>query len=276
MKIYISAVKKNERIDVLYELGVRNFLFSYEDKKVINQIQYMADSLEQPCTILVDSGAFSAWNRGLVIDIDHYIEFIETVKGMATHHTIYFIGLDVIPHEKGKGRPTLERVRASAMKGIENWHYIKSKGHATIQTYHQFEDTDILDIILKECNELNYIGISPANDQSVKSRNRWLEDVFYHIRDTTRTHVLGLTAHASMEKFPAYSADSSSWLNAVKFGELFNDRDISKPGRTQHLERNNIFYHDPKMEFFNSILYYMRLERYITKLWAQRGIKWNS
>jgi hypothetical protein len=191
-------------------------------------------------------------------------------------HTIYFIGLDVIPHEKGKGKPTKARVEDAAKQGIANWHYIRDHGHSTIQTYHQFESFRILDTILSDCNDLDYIGVSPANDQSIKSRNSWLEDVFYYLRARTRTHVLGLTAIDSMEKFPAYSADSSSWLNAVRFGELFNDRDLTKPGRTIHLERNNIYYHDPKMEHYNSVMYYVRLERYVTKLWARRGIVWNK
>ena len=274
MRIYFSAVKKNEKLDLLVELGARSFLFSYEDKKVINQIKHLAQYTDQKFMILVDSGAFSAWNRGAVIHIDEYIKFIDQVKKIETVHEIYFINLDIIPHKKGEGKPTLELIEKACIKGIENYHYIKSHGHSTIHTFHQFENFKYLDLIIAECNDLNYIGVSPANDQSVESRNEWLGDIFLHIRQKTRTHVLGLTAMDSLEKFPAFSADSSSWLNSARFGELFNDKDITKPGRTKDIERTNIFYHDPKIEYHNSFYYYLRLERYITKLWEKRGIKW--
>jgi hypothetical protein len=278
MKIYYSSARRNDMIDNLIFLGVRNFLYSYEDKRIFKFVHYLADRYNTPetkCTILIDSGAFSAWNRGLVIDIDHYISYIDKLKEINTLHDLIFINLDVIPHVKGT-KASKAQIEKAFWKGVENYNYIKQRGHITLHTYHQLESWSMLDTILRECNDLDYIGISPANDKSINERNDWLEDVFFHVRQKTRTHVLGLTALESMERFPAYSADSSSWINAVRFGELFNDRDLTKPGRTVHLARNNIFFHDPKMEFYNSTMYYVRLERYITKLWEKRGVIWKE
>ena len=98
MRIIFSAVKKNEKLDWLVENGAKSFLFSYEDKKVFQQVEHLATYTDEKFLILIDSGAFSAWNRGLVIDINHYIEFIEKVKKIQTIHDVYFINLDVIPH----------------------------------------------------------------------------------------------------------------------------------------------------------------------------------
>jgi hypothetical protein len=273
MRIVFSAVKKNELLDWLVAHGATSFLFSYEDKKVINQVEHLATYRDEKFMILIDSGAFSAWNRGLQIDIDHYVEFIDKVKKIDTIHDIYFINLDVIPHIKGT-TPTKEQIVRACEKGIENYHYIKSKGHSTIHTFHQFEDFKYLELIKKECNDLNYIGISPANDQSVESRNEWLGEVFYNIRNDVRTHVLGLTAKDSLERFPCYSADSSSWINVGRFGELFDYHELEKIPK-KNMTRNNLLYYDPKTDYHEALLYYINLEKYIRKVWTSRGITWS-
>lgn len=274
MRIIFSAVKKNELLDWLITNGAKSFLFSYEDKKVFQQVEHLATYTDEKFLILIDSGAFSAWNRGLVIDINHYVEFIEKIKKINTIHDIYFINLDVIPHVKGT-KPTQEQIKIACEKGIENYHYIKSKGHSTIHTFHQFEDFKYLHQIAKECNDFNYIGISPANDQSVESRNEWLGKVFSEIKDTVRTHVLGLTAKDSLERFPCYSADSSSWINVGRFGELFDYHELEKIPK-KNLTRNNCLYYDPATDFYEAFKYYINLEKHISNIWKARGINWSE
>lgn len=272
MKIVFSAVKKNALLDWLVAHGATSFLFSYEDKKVFNQVEHLATYKEQKFMILIDSGAFSAWNRGLVIDINHYVDFIDKIKKIETIHDIYFINLDVIPHVKGT-KPTKQQIEKACLKGIENYHYIKSKGHSTIHTFHQFENFKFLDLIIKECNDLNYIGISPANDQSIESRNEWLSDVFFRIKTSVRTHVLGLTAKDSLEKYPAYSADSSSWINVGRFGELFDYHELEKIPK-KNMDKNNLLYYDPKTDYFEALQYYINLEKHVTRIWESRNIMW--
>ena len=274
MRIIFSAVKKNELLDWLVVNGAKSFLFSYEDKKVFQQVEHLSTYREEKFLILIDSGAFSAWNRGLKIDIDHYVEFIEKIKKIDTIHTIYFINLDVIPHTKGTN-PTKEQISIACEQGIGNYNYIKSKGHSTIHTFHQFEDLSYLDLIVKECNDFNYIGISPANDQSIESRNQWLAKVYGRIKDTVRTHVLGLTAKDSLEQFPCYSADSSSWINVGRFGELFDYHELEKTPK-KNLNKNNLLYYDPKTDFYEAFKYYINLEKHATNVWKQRGINWKE
>jgi hypothetical protein len=274
MRIIFSAVKKNELLDWLVANGATSFLFSYEDKKVYQQVEHLSKYKDEKFLILIDSGAFSAWNRGLKIDINHYVEFIEKIKKIATIHDIYFINLDVIPHVKGT-KPTKEQIVTACEKGIENYHYIKSKGHSTIHTFHQFEDLKYLDLIATECNDFNYIGISPANDQSIESRNQWLSSVYNKIKNSTRTHVLGLTAKDSLEKFPCYSADSSSWINVGRFGELFDYHELEKMPK-KNLSRNNCLYYDPKTDYHEALKYYINLEKHVTRIWKSKGITWKD
>lgn len=273
MRIVFSAVKQNKLLDQLIRLGSRSFLFSYEDKKVIDQVKYLDTFKEHKFLILIDSGAFSAWNRGLVIDIDEYVEFMQKVTSIKTHHELYFINLDVIPHTKGT-TPTKQQIETACLKGIENYHYIKQKGFSTIHTFHQFESMDVLKQIMSECNGNDYIGISPANDQSLESRMEWLRQVYSIVRDKTRTHVLGLTAIDALEMIPCFSADSSSWINIKRFGELFDFDTLEKIPK-KNLDKNNIIYYDFEQTCEDTFKYYINLERYITKLWDKKGVLWN-
>lgn len=274
MRIVFSAVKKNELLDQLYELGSRSFLFSYEDKNVIKQVKHLNTYKEDKFLILIDSGAFSAWNRGLDIDIDEYVAFMREVQKLNTHHELHFINLDIIPHKKGT-TPSSEQINHACRKGIDNYHYIKSKGFSTIHTFHQFDDFKYLYEIMEECNDNDYIGISPANDQSLKSRLDWLYRVYNIVKQKTRTHILGLTAIEALELIPCYSADSSSWINVKRFGELFDFDNLEKIPKKK-LDKNNIIYYDFEQTCEDTFKYYLNLEKYVTNLWKEKGIVWKK
>lgn len=273
MRIVFSAVKKEEQLKWLLDEGARSFLFSFEDKKVIKQVEFLSQFKDEKLLIFIDSGAFSIFNRGAKIDLNEYVHFIDRVKKIAySGHEMYFFNMDVIPHIKGT-KPTKQQIDTAAKKGIENWNFIKSKGHSTIHTFHQFEGIDILRQIIKECNDFNLVGISPANDQSLNSRNEWLKTVFAEIKDSVRTHCLGLTAKDSVEIFPCFSADSSSWINQSRYMEGFDYKKLIKMPHTDRTPET-LFWYDYEGKAKQSLKYYLHLEKYITELWKLKGVNW--
>lgn len=274
MKMFFSAVQTDWLLDWLIDRGVTNFLFSYEDKAPLVRVKHLAKYTEKPLTILIDSGAFTAWNRNSEISVHEYMDFIEKVKSVKCVHNIQFLNLDVIPHVKGT-IATPEQIARACERGIKNYHYLKECGHTTIHTFHQFENFAYLDLIIKECNDLNYIGISPANDQSVECRTEWLKDVFYRIRTDVHTHILGLTAKEMLEQIPCYSADSSSWKNVQRFGDIFDYHNLEKTSKT-NLSKYNCLYYNPNGEFYDALNYYINLEKHITSVWNSREIHWNT
>ena len=274
MKIYFSAVKNAEQIKYLLSLGADSFLFTYDTPKVsFENICYLEKYiLDRTLNILVDSGAFSAWNAGTETSLRDYTGFIKSVKMKNKKHNVIFVNLDVIPHKKGT-TATIEQINKAAEKGIRNCAQLMEAGIQTMHIFHQFEDFRILDRILKEYNPHNYIGISPANDVSIPARNEWLRKVYYKLQSKTKTHLFGLTAKDSLMTFPAYSADSSSWLNVSKYGELFDFKHLVKINKTQ-CSRYNALYYDEELTFYNAYKYYIRLQNYLTKLWIHRKITW--
>ena len=167
---------------------------------------------------ILDSGAYSAWSRGVSIDLDAYIDF--ALKHRRNFDVI--VNLDVIPASKGVP-PTPAQVEASAEKSWENFIYIASKGLPTMPVFHQGERplwlTKMLDY------GVTYVGISPANDKTPSQRKVWLDDIFGRIVDKdgwpiVKTHGFGITSVPLLFRYPWYSVDSVSWLLFGAYGQI--------------------------------------------------------
>ena len=51
-----------------------------EQKELLEWVEYKRAHPECPCKLIVDSSAYSAWTRGLEVNLDEYIEFINSNK----------------------------------------------------------------------------------------------------------------------------------------------------------------------------------------------------
>lgn len=260
-------------LESLIEYGATSFLFSIEgDVNPLNMIKLLNKYTDKKFYIMIDSGAFSAWNAGKVIDIDEYIELIKKAQD-ESKHKIFFVNLDVISQEKGK-TATKEGIKKACEKGLENYFYLQKQGIDSVHVFHQFDDFKYLDIIRKECcKEHNYLGLSPANDQSLESRINWLKQVYYLIRNKHKTHLFGLTGKTALEQVPCYSADSSSHQLARKFGHVFNPGELMIKRKAVAINRKDCrIFIDVKDNENEALKYYVALEKYITRLWQKRGI----
>lgn len=273
MKIIFSSARNNKWLDDLIELGATSFLFSFEDRSVIKQVKYLSTKYsDRKFLILIDSGAFSVFSRGMKLDLDLYSDFIEKVKAVKTPHEIYFINVDIIPQAKGT-TPTKDEIERACEQGLENYIKLKQRGHNTLHTFHQFDNFKYLDIIREECDTENYICISPANDQSLESRYYWLQEVTRQVKTTTRTHCLGLTAVNVLEDLPVFSADSSTWRAGARYGMVFDWENFSMLKKDAISPTNCLFY-DPTNHCSDATRYHLNIERHLTNVWDKRGVSW--
>lgn len=104
-----------------------------------------------------------------------------------------------------------------------------------------------------------------------------------------KIHGFALTNTKIVSKYPFYSVDSTSWLSASKFGQVFtftNGR-LSSTNMAQSrklLQKTKVpaKYYDSntsKLEISYELLStnikaFQQFENYYTKLWEKRGIKW--
>lgn len=171
-----------------------------------------------PLTIWLDSGAFSAWNVGREIDLDHYIAYIKA----NIEHIDYYVNLDVIPGAFGRV-PTQEEVEESAAKGWENMLRMEAEGLKPIPVFHMGEQFKWLRRMVE--HGCPYIGISPANDRTTEKKRLWLDRVFAEITDkegwpVVKTHAFGVTAIDLLIRYPWYSADSTTWIMIAARGKI--------------------------------------------------------
>ena len=285
MRIFFAVSHTKKYIKLLEEEKVENVLISYAFFKSPNKTRELFANYN-PKNLMIDSGAFSVWTRGEEVNIELYAYFCERIKELFSS-SIYCVNLDVLPGRFGQ-RPTQEQVENSAEEGWKNMEYLESKGLKVIPVFHQHEDFKWLDKMRNHCD---YIGISPANDVSMKEKLNWLNKVFLIIKDTIKTHGFAVTSWQQLYKYPFFSVDSSSWTSSSRFGSIcvFTDSLKMKVFKYKDpiaVKKNWDYIKDWGIEKIAaetwqdrvrlSVKSYLQLNTQADKLWSARGIQYKE
>jgi hypothetical protein len=236
MKIYFASMY-NDKSHIWKNHKVERILLSYhyipQTQKTLNYCKQ--NNLCENLDLILDSGAFSCWNKGIEIDLQNYMNYIIKIKHNYNFRNFYAVNLDVIPGSKGC-KITKEMAHESMMKGWDNYLYLKKHGVDTIHVYHQGESEDFLmNTIIKECD---YIGVSPSNDASTAQKMMWCEHIFDLLPGHIKSHGFAVTSVRLMTKFPWYSVDSASWCRKSGFGNILTTQGelvFSTKGRKSYL-----------------------------------------
>src|SRR5260221_8934511 len=110
--------------------------------------------------LMLDSGAFSAWNRGEEINIKEYIAYVKRNQHLLHSH----VNLDVIPGVHGQRRAT-DDVESSAKQSYDNLQIMKAAELRPIPVFHHGESLTWLERLLKDGEP--YIGLSASKDAMV-------------------------------------------------------------------------------------------------------------
>ena len=172
--------------------------------------------------LIMDSGAYSAWRKGVVIDLDAYIQYCLDHSDTLDN----FVQLDVIPGKYGYKDIPYEEREAVAAEGYENYLYMISKGmpkDRTIVVFHQGDHFHWLERLREE--KIPYIGLSPGNDRSTTEKMDWLDECMYYVTDRKglplmKWHGFGVTSVPIIRRFPWYSVDSVTWLVFAWYGNI--------------------------------------------------------
>lgn len=204
------------------------FAWNLEGKALLEWVRYLKEHPECHCKLVVDSGAYSAWSRGLDFDLDEYINFLNSNNVIET--VFWCAEADVIPGSFGVD-PTKEEIENAPNKSWENYLYMIKHVNIPkkiVPIFHQGEDFKFLKQILEykfeDGDNIPYIGISPRNDVHVNEKIKWYEKVWKFIRESSNpnvlTHNFGMTSIPLMEQYPSCSSDSTSWIRSASFGNI--------------------------------------------------------
>lgn len=285
MNLYFACAPARIHIGVLKDNKAKNLLFSYAFIKKPQKLIELIGG-DWPERIILDSGAFSMWSKGKEVNIEAYASFCTQFRDLLPKNIqLSIVNLDVLPGTWGHV-PSKEDIAISAEKGWQNMLYLESLGLKVIHVFHQHEDFTILDKLKAHSD---YIGISPANDVSMKEKMNWLNKVFLNLKDKTKTHGFAVTSHKQLLGYPFYSVDSSSWVTPARFGRVAVLTDRGEIKTFPYKSKDDVEKFWPYIAAMGidkmaanewhdrvgvAIKAYQKLEKLATTVWSNRGVIW--
>jgi hypothetical protein len=220
MNLYQSGTPKNDVFQEVENGIVTHRLFSLHGpyrKAVIKWAENVRHHAKRPTHIMLDSGAFSAWNKGheatLENVIEAYDEFLQVAGDL--FEEIWMINLDKIPGSKGGPEPTIAELNDATRISDENLSVLQHKfGDRILPVFHQGESPERLEVVK---SQTHYICISPRNDLPEHQRRNWSMEVHGRTKEN-RTHGLATTGNDMMRLVPWYSVDSAAWVLHSAYG----------------------------------------------------------
>ncbi|MDZ4343968.1 MAG: hypothetical protein U1E51_16230 [Candidatus Binatia bacterium] len=183
----------------------------------LESYHYLRDTKNAPAyfheikkTIFLDSGAFSMFTQKIKVDLGEYAGYIK--KNQDFIHVAS--NLDVI----GRGKEQQTWINQKTLE----------KMGAKIQPVHHARDDDKW--LLKYMAEgYDYVFLGGMVPETSKYLKEWLDHIFgkYLTRKDgsakIKVHGFGLTTVDLMRRYPWYSVDSTSWVLAGRFGNIYLD-----------------------------------------------------
>jgi hypothetical protein len=216
--------KEGTMVDVL-ELSP-NLLFNYVAGKVVTDTYTQNNRVHK---LFIDSGAYSAWTRGVEIDVDEYIAWINE----RADYIDLFGQVDVIPGDKIHGA-TMQQVIEAAEKTWENYLYMRERvryPERLLYTFHVGEPIKYLERALEwedaEGQKIPYIALGGMVGKPRAIRQSFLDQCFSAIRKSSnssvKVHTFGMTDFSLLASYPITSADSTTWLIVGANGGIMTD-----------------------------------------------------
>lgn len=193
-------------------------------KNIEGYVDYLRNHKDCTCKLFIDSGSFTAFTKGKVVDVDDYISYINSIDDVVT----VFVQVDKITGPND----TADVINEGSKYNWDNYLYMSEKVKSRdklLPVFHQNEDFKWLDNMLEYKREdgtsIPYICLSTINGASTSEKITWLRKCFNHIKNSTnkdvKTHALGMTIRKVLEMFPITSADSTGWLLSAAMGGVY-------------------------------------------------------
>lgn len=266
LKLYLAGGEDKAWEQAAIKGGAKNSLYSYLYLKAQNgnQVDNFITSLKR--NIFLDSGAYSAFTKGIKIDIDEYIEFIKKHEKILTTYAC----LDVIGNAK-----------ATKI----NQEYMESKGLNPLPCFHYNEDWYYLKDMVIRYKYIALGGMVPLS----RNKNKLISFLSkcFSIIGNKKVHGFGITNLDLLKTFPFYSVDSTSWLSGSKRNTIYqfnNSNGTMKYIRTKEQNKSSyktINFNDDENKkwmsrVINNAIEWQKVEKYITDLWTKRGVTWDE
>jgi len=185
----------------------------------------------------VDCGAYFAYTKGIYLDIDEYIDFVNAYN----EYVSMFAQLDVIPEKTGQDVTAAE---TTWLNFLYMYSRVKSP-HKLLPVFHAGSSLTVLVKILKFKPKIDYMALGALVGMGTNDRKNYIEKVFKIIQNssnpTIKVHAFGMTDLRILEMFPFESADSASWKINAGNGEMLTDFGYTAVSSGKIGQPNHIF-----------------------------------
>jgi hypothetical protein len=161
-------------------------------------------------SIMIDSGAFSAWRLKKPVDLKAYCDWLKRNESWISHYVVLD---EIIPSDPEE----------AAKRSFENLLYMRKLGLDPIPVYHVKEDISWLKRMLDlGCS---YIGLSGTSISSMAASDEYYEMAWSHLvtgsgEPLVQVHAFGEARESCMKKFPWTSTDASTWIDAQRYARF--------------------------------------------------------
>ena len=219
MNLYLAAVYTNNympgqnqypRFNETERAIVHNLPFILESYHYVKSQKFVDQIRANEGKVFIDSGAFSANNLGVEINIDDYCNYIKRNK-------------DIILVEDGVVMASVLDGIGDPLKTWQNQLYMEHFGAKPLPCFHFGEDTRYLEWYVER---YPYITLGGMVSSKTNSLIQWLDRIWEeHLLDGSgrpklKVHAFGVTTIKLMERYPWHSVDSSTWIQNASFGSI--------------------------------------------------------
>lgn len=121
---------------------------------------------------------------------------------------------------------------------------------------------------------IKYIGV--ANDTRI---GKLLPEFFNAVNLRAKVHGFAITSKEILLQFPFYSVDSTRLLSGFRFGAIFIDevKSISPQKKCGLMRQSGLQIAQTQLENFrHGCIELLKMEKYVTDVWAKRGVAWKE
>ncbi len=278
MILYHAGAWSGRDVDSFTTTEVRpiSTLIAYSESTSSHFKRWFEPTRPKGVRLFMDSGAFPVFMGTAKVDLDEYCRFLLRHQGEVE----VYAALDVI---------------GDSVASAANLKRMQAAGLDPLPTYHKGSPWDELHRLASEHSYIALGGLAAdvdnpgqrttMQDQQENART-FLDEVFHRLSKhwPIKTHAFGATAQPILERYPLYSADSSAAIRGAGFGRCLSFRQ-AKMTALGWAETRELYFDDRimgtsgaarqarmQMNFREA----RKLERHVTDLWAQRGVRWDS
>lgn len=219
MKLYLAAVYTSSfgftgaayaRLTENEKRLRRSARYILESYHYIHKPTFVEKIRKDGAQVFLDSGAFSAYTKGINVDIDAYCRYIQEHQ-------------DIIAKDEGT-------LCASVLDGIgdplltwQHQRYMEKQGVQPLPCFHFGEDERYLEWYIQN---YDYITLGGMVGHSKRDLIVWLDRIWDRYltngsgRPCIRVHGFGLTSGILVARYPWHSVDSSAWVQSAQNGSI--------------------------------------------------------